>query len=67
MKSEEYVRKHLPEVRVVERQGTYVGGKVRYEIMHGRRMIGCDTRQLSAWAEAMRWVKQNLKDPTHDA
>lgn len=57
MKSEDYVRKHLPDVRLVERHGTFVGGRIRYDIMHGRKLIGCDTRQRSAWAEAMRWIK----------
>jgi hypothetical protein len=62
MKAEEYVRNQLPDVRLVERPGTYVGGTVRYEVMHGRKMIGCDTRQRSAWAAAMRWIKENTHD-----
>lgn len=59
MKAEEYVRAQLPNVRVVVREGTFVGGRKRTEIMHGKKRIGMDTRPLSAWAEAMRWIKAN--------
>ena len=57
MKAEEYVRLKLPDVRLVVRDGHFVGGRHRYEIMRGRKCIGMDTRQRCAWAEAMRWIK----------
>lgn len=60
MKAEEYVRARLPGVRVVVREGSFVGGNKRTEIMHGRDCIGMDIRPRSAWAEAMRWIKVNV-------
>jgi hypothetical protein len=59
MKAEDYVRSKAPKVRVVERVGTYSsGGAVRTEIYLGRTMIGASTKPKSAWAEAMRWLKE---------
>lgn len=60
MRAEEYVKSKLPDVRLVVREGTFVGGRKRYEIMHDKKLIGIDTRPRSAWAEAMRWVKANM-------
>jgi hypothetical protein len=57
MKAEDFVRQHCQDVRIIERRGAFVGGKVRFEIMLGKKMIGRDVRRRSAWAEAMRWIK----------
>lgn len=58
MKAEDYVRSRKPNVRIVEHHGVFVGGKVRYEIMLGRKMLGCGMQRRHAWADAMRRLKE---------
>lgn len=58
MKSEDFVRAREPRVKLRITEGRFSGGGTkRYDVMLGLTMIGCDTRQSSAWAQAMRWIK----------
>ncbi len=57
MKAIDIVRAAHPEATVIAVPGTYVGGKVRYEIRlspNARKPIAFGMRQQWAWAEAMR-------------
>lgn len=59
MKSEDYVRAAIPRVELHMHHGSFVGGNIRYEIKVGKKIIGMSTLRRSAWAEAMRYIKEH--------
>lgn len=65
MKSELQVKGLCPTAFLFEHRGTFVGGRVRYEVKTGpRKVIGMGMRRDWAWADALR----NLQAPrTHAA